>query len=119
MCKAFVFEVIDPASAPKILLGKGSILVKRLPMANARFEVLDISPNGDVTMRRLDGDKRLRGTPVVIGGSHLKKHGYLIESDAAPHPMEKEKKKEMSGRPEIYRKSGSSEIERQERQAGF
>lgn len=72
-------------------LTKGAILVKRLPLANARFEVVSASGTR-IALRRLDGDRKNRAEPIEIEAAHLARYGYLLERDAAPHPLELEKK---------------------------
>lgn len=75
------------------LLNKGDILVKRLPMVNAQFEVAEII-GSRVVLRRIDGSKRDRAHTTEIEASYLQRHGYLLASEAAPHPLEAELKLE-------------------------
>lgn len=80
------------------VLARGTILVKRLPLMNAIFEVMGTSGHR-VTMRRIDGDKRLRAESFEVDASHLQKNGYLLESEAGPHPLEAESKMDRKIKP--------------------
>lgn len=89
------FEVITNEQGTEAvkLLEKGTILVKRLPMMNARFEVLGVSAQR-VVIRRIDGDRRHRVESFELESAYLRKHGYLLESEAGPHPLEVESKED-------------------------
>lgn len=73
------------------VLTKGAILVKRMPMHNAKFEVTDTSP-GRVCIRRIDGQRKW-GAAIELDASILHKYGYLLEEEAGPHPLELEKER--------------------------
>lgn len=82
--------MLEKVSKPT-LLAKGTVLVKRLPLIDARFEVIGIS-GSKVIMRRTDGSRKQSVATFEIDAAHLQKNSYLLESEAGPHPLEVQKK---------------------------